>query len=76
MTIYADITAKFISRTPIMGLLVNLTAMSVPSGESRFSIKITCSVNLTAIGLEDLPASLSRLYEIPSSATTTISVRL
>ena len=65
------------SRIPVMGLVVNLTSLSVSSGETRFSIKITCSVNLTAIGLDSLPRSrLPHLYELPSSATTSISVQL
>ena len=59
-----------------MGVLVNLTSLVVPSGVTQFTITITCSVNLTAIGLDDLSAPLSRLYELPSSATTSISVKL
>ena len=60
-----------------MGVMVNLTAIDPGYiSDRRFSIKITCGVNLTAVGLVNPPPNLSRIYELPKSASTTISVSL
>lgn len=62
--------------TPVMGVIVNLTSLSMPAGTNNFHITITCGLNLTAVGLDNPPASLSRLHELPSDASTKITVRL
>ncbi|CAI8006958.1 hypothetical protein GBAR_LOCUS4989 [Geodia barretti] len=59
-----------------MALVVNLTTIPESTLNRDFSIEITCGINLTAVGLANPPAELSRLYELPRSSSVTISVKL
>ena len=81
MSTYASCTTynviyEFIYRTPVMGLVVNLTAINDYPVSNSFSIEITCGIDLSVVGLTNLPADPSRLYEIPRDASVSISVEL